>query len=89
VHEYVVHATAERDTGELLSLRAEPRILPYRECPSAPDNIGRLIGVPIGELRERVIERLPGNLGCTHLNDVLRSLAEVPVLAKQLSGGPR
>jgi hypothetical protein len=89
VHEYVVNATAERDTGVLLSLRAEPRILPYRECPSAPDNIGRLIGVPIGELREQVIERLPGNLGCTHLNDVLRSLAEVPALVAQLPGAPR
>ena len=89
VHEYVVQATAERDTGVLLSLRAEPCILPYRECPSAPGHIGRLLGVPLGELRERVIERLPGNLGCTHLNDVLRSLAEVPVLVEQLAGIPR
>jgi hypothetical protein len=86
VHEYVVHATAERYTGVLLSLQAKPHILPYRECPSAPDNINRLVGIPLGELRERVVEQLPGNLGCTHLNDVLRSLAEVPVLAGQLAG---
>jgi len=85
VHEYVVHATMDPSTGVLLSLRADPRILPYRECPSAPDHIGRLVGVPVGELREQVIEHLPGNLGCTHLNDVLRSLAEVPVLADRLS----
>jgi hypothetical protein len=84
VHEYVVHATAARDSGVLLSLQADPRILPYSECPSAPNNINRLVGTPLADLREQVIERLPGNLGCTHLNDVLRSLAEVPVLAAAL-----
>jgi len=86
VHEYLVHATMDRATGMLLSLRADPRILPYRECPSAPDHIGRLVGLRVGDLREQVIEHLPGNLGCTHLNDVLRSLAEVPVLVEGLSG---
>jgi len=84
VHEYVVQATAQRDTGALLSLEADPRILPYGECPSAPANIGRLVGTPLAELREQVIQRLPGNLGCTHLNDTLRSLAEAPVLAAAL-----
>ncbi len=84
VHEYVVHAAAARDSGVLLSLQADPRILPYSECPSAPNNINRLVGTPLADLREQVIERLPGNLGCTHLNDVLRSLAEVPVLAAAL-----
>lgn len=84
VHEYLVHAVAERDSGILRNLQAQPHILPYPECPSAPGNIGRLVGTPLAELREQVIERLPGNLGCTHLNDVLRSLAEVPVLAAAL-----
>ena len=85
VHEYVVRAAAERETGRLLSLDADPRILPYGECPSAPGNIGRLVGTPLAELREQVIERLPGNLGCTHLNDALRSLAEAPTLAAALN----
>jgi hypothetical protein len=28
-----------------------------------------------------VLETLPSTLGCTHLNDVLRALADVPELA--------
>lgn len=84
VHEYVVRAAAARDSGTLLNLQADPRILPYGECPSAPDNINRLVGTPLGDLRDQVIARLPGNLGCTHLNDVLRSLAEAPALAAAL-----
>ena len=84
VHEYLLSATANRATGKLLSLHADPRILPYADCPSAPGNIDRLVGTPLADLRTQVIERLPGNLGCTHLNDALRSLAEAPVLASAL-----
>jgi hypothetical protein len=44
-----------------------------------------MIGTPLRELRQEVLERLRGTLGCTHLNDVLRALAEVPqMLAKAL-----
>jgi len=32
-----------------------------------------------------VLARLPGILGCTHLNDALRALTEVPVLAAALT----
>jgi hypothetical protein len=31
-----------------------------------------------------VLERLRGPLGCTHLNDMLRALADVPDLARHL-----
>jgi Protein of unknown function (DUF2889) len=34
----------------------------------------------IHQMRKAVLETLPGTLGCTHLNDVLRSMAEVPVM---------
>lgn len=44
----------------------------------------RIRGTPLAELREAVLETLPGALGCTHLNDVLRSMAEVPVMAAHL-----
>jgi hypothetical protein len=33
-----------------------------------------------------VLERLKLTGGCTHLNDMLRSLAEAPVLARALPG---
>jgi hypothetical protein len=36
-------------------------------------------------LRHVVLERLARTKGCTHLNDALRALAEVPVLAERLA----
>jgi hypothetical protein len=36
-------------------------------------------------LRERVLDELKGTAGCTHLNDMLRALAEVPVLVGALT----
>jgi hypothetical protein len=32
-----------------------------------------------------VLKSLPGTLGCTHLNDALRALAEVPALVGRLA----
>jgi hypothetical protein len=80
VHEYVVTATADPQTYELLSVDADPRILPYRECPLATRNVGRMIGTPLPALRHRVLDELKTTAGCTHLNDALRALAEVPIL---------
>jgi Protein of unknown function (DUF2889) len=62
----------------------EPRVLPYRECPNAAPNATRMIGQRLADFRQSVITTLPNTLGCTHLNDVLRSLAEVPQLAENL-----
>jgi hypothetical protein len=84
VHEYRLTATADPASLNLLSVEAEPRILPYRECPSAAGNVTRLIGSRLPELREKVLEDLRGTLGCTHLNDALRALAEVPSLVRKL-----
>jgi len=84
VHEYGLVATANRATGELTSVVADPRVLPFLECPGAIDNITRLVGLPIQELRSAVPELLGRTNGCTHLNDALRALAEVPILAEQL-----
>lgn len=82
VHEYQVAATADPESFELLSISVDPRILPYRECPAASPNASRLIGSKLTNMREEVLETLKGTAGCTHLNDVLRSMAEVPQLTK-------
>lgn len=87
VHEYALSAQASSE-GVLLSVTADPRVLPYRECPLAADNVHTLVGTPMTELREVVLERLKGTAGCTHLNDALRALAEVPVLAAPLRYEP-
>jgi hypothetical protein len=63
---------------------AEPRVLPYPECPGAAPNAVNIVGVPVAELRKEVLTRIRSIHCCTHLNDALRSLAEVPVLAASL-----
>jgi hypothetical protein len=80
LHEYGLRATADPVSMTLQSIEAEPRVLPFAECPAAADNVSRLVGTPLARLREVVLERLKGTVGCTHLNDALRALAEVPVL---------
>ena len=84
VHEYHLCARADVATATLTDLEAEPRVLPYRECPLAAANASWLIGTPMRDLRHVALERLRGTDCCTHLNDALRSLAEVPVLAAAL-----
>lgn len=83
IHEY--HVSARAADGRICELVVDPRILPFRECPGAVAHAqAALIGAPLRELRAQVLEKLPGILGCTHLNDVLRSMAEVPLLAAGL-----
>ncbi|MFC3173965.1 DUF2889 domain-containing protein [Novosphingobium bradum] len=84
VHEYLVRATIDRASLTLTSLEADPRILPFSYCPAATLNIGRVVGTPVRELRQRVLTEFARTEGCTHLNDVMRSLAEVPLLAQRL-----
>ena len=86
VHEYQLHATTDPAVSELASVLAVARVLPYDECPLAALNVERLVGAPLAGLRSEVLVRLPGILGCTHLNDALRALAEVPILAAALVG---
>lgn len=84
IHEYRLAATADLDTLEILTLEPEARILPFSECPGAIHNTQRLIGKRIGAIRDEVLAQLRGPAGCTHLNDALRALAEVPKLAGYL-----
>jgi len=85
IHEYRIEAYADVRTLTLQSVTADPRILPYPECPNAPSNVHRLIGTPLRELRTTVLEKLRRVDGCTHLNDALRSMAEVSILAQHLA----
>ncbi|MGB8365821.1 MAG: DUF2889 domain-containing protein [Rhizomicrobium sp.] len=90
VHEYSLTVTADPGSLRVLSIEAEPRILPHAECPSATANLARLLDTPLPELREKVFAELRGMAGCTHLNDALRALADVPVLVAYLreAAGP-
>ena len=84
VHEYRITAAADA-AGTIETLTATPRTLPYHECPFATAGLGRLVGTALGGLRTGVPSTLRGTAGCTHLNDAVRGLADVPALLR--SGG--
>lgn len=84
LHEYRISAIADPATLELLSLVPEPRVLPFPECPGAVRNALALVGTPLPRIREAVLAELRGPAGCTHLNDALRALADVPLLIARL-----
>jgi Protein of unknown function (DUF2889) len=85
IHEYTLTATADLGTGTVRAITPVARVLPYDECPLAIRHVAALAGLPLGELRSSVLERLRGPLGCTHLNDMLRAMAGLPELARQLT----
>jgi hypothetical protein len=72
LHEYAVEATG-RD-GVLTEVRADPRVLPFPECPGAAGHVAALAGVAVADLPTAVPEKLVGVASCTHLNDLLRAL---------------
>jgi hypothetical protein len=88
IHEYTLTAAADLETGTVRAITPVARVLPYDECPLAVGNVAALTGLPLADLRGAVLERLRGPLGCTHLNDMLRALADVPALARQLPAAP-
>jgi len=81
LHEYVV--TAELDTAALVLSRclAQPRVLPWVECPEAAASATRLDGRLASDIRRLVSRELRGTTTCTHLNDLLRSLGDLGALA--------
>ena len=85
LHEYQILGSADRVSGELLTVTAVPRVLPYVECPGAAPHAARMAGTVLQAMRREVLDRLRSTECCTHLNDGLRSLAEVPVLARSLA----
>ncbi|GAC1311596.1 MAG: hypothetical protein NVSMB12_00060 [Acidimicrobiales bacterium] len=78
LHEYALRARLD-PTGHIASIDADPRVLPWPECPAAAAGVAALVGAGLGE----VPRLLPtGTSSCTHLNDLLRSLSGVaPLLA--------
>ena len=85
LHEYCLRAAVRIDTLELVAIEPDPRVLPFPECPGVIPNSQRLLGKPLAEIRAQVLEHLRGPEGCTHLNDALRALADVPRLAEKLA----
>jgi hypothetical protein len=84
VHEYGVAATLEPETRRFLSCTATVGALPWMECPGAVASATRLAGAPADGLRAWVRDTFTGPSTCTHLNDTLRALEDVPALLARL-----
>ncbi len=80
VHEYACTAEVDPATERIVAASAVPGPLPAPECPTAAASAGDLVGMALDEVRDAVRERFTGAPTCTHLNDVLRSLADVGTL---------
>lgn len=85
LHEYTLAVTLDPATLTLLSATAVAHVLPWPECPSAVGSAARSVGQPVTALRQLVASDFTGTSTCTHLNDVLRSLAGVTSLAAALA----
>lgn len=85
IHEYTLTATVDTTTGVIIDSQATPRVLPWQECPGAVASAERITGMTLQELHFRVRQELFGTSTCTHLNDLLRSVADAEVLITHLT----
>ncbi|MEY2448683.1 MAG: hypothetical protein QOH79_2159 [Acidimicrobiaceae bacterium] len=81
VHEYAVSASVDPDGFVVRAISARPHVLPWMECPSAALSAQRLVGQQVQGLRDQIRTSFLGVETCTHLNDLLRTLTDVPALA--------
>lgn len=84
VHEYSLAGQVDPATELITSVVPTAHVLPWPECPAAVASALRVVGLPLADLRETVRREFRGTSTCTHLNDVVRSLADLPVLVRQL-----
>ena len=86
LHEYTIAAEVDLDGGTIRSASAIPRALPWPECPQAVASAERLAGLRLRDLSDQVRREFTGITTCTHLNDMMRSLADAAALIEMASG---
>jgi Protein of unknown function (DUF2889) len=86
VHEYAVSGSVDARRRRIVDLRAEALVLPWAECPAAVASAERLWGTTFDDLRLRVRRELVGTASCTHVDDTLRSLADLGALLSPREG---
>jgi hypothetical protein len=86
IHEYTLEAAVDAESGVIVESQATPRVLPWQECPGAVASASRITGMTLGELHFRVRKELAGTTTCTHLNDLLRSVADAEALLHEVRG---
>src|SRR5215510_2208443 len=85
IHEYLVRGTVDLDANVFVEAEALPQVLPWWECPQAAASAGRLAGMSLTALRPAVRYGFLGPTTCTHLNDTMRALEDLPTLAASLA----
>jgi hypothetical protein len=86
IHEYTLTAAVDAATGVIVDSHATPRVLPWQECPGAVASAERITGMTLRDLHFRVRQELFGTGTCTHLNDLLRFVADAAVLMERVRG---
>jgi hypothetical protein len=86
LHEWVVTTELRRSTGEARfgEFATDAGRLPWVECPVAGMSATRLNGHAPADIERVVGQDFAGISTCTHLNDTLRTLAELPDLVASL-----
>ncbi|ADP82679.1 DUF2889 domain-containing protein [Pseudofrankia inefficax] len=84
VHEFTVRAAVAAD-GTVLDASAGIGVVPGPQCPQARPSAARIVGRRAGELRDGVAREFVGITTCTHLNDTLRTLGDLPRLVAALT----
>lgn len=79
LHEYSVTGQLvwSEDGPRLATVAADPRVLPFVECPAAAAEVVALEGRLLKDLPRSVPEVLFGVASCTHLNDLLRNIGGI------------
>jgi hypothetical protein len=80
IHEYSLDVVVDAETGVIVDSQATPRVLPWQQCPGAVASAARVTGMTLSDLHFRVRQELSGTSTCTHLNDLLRSVADAAAL---------
>jgi hypothetical protein len=91
LHEYSVTGRLiwSPEGVELASIRADPRVLPFVECPAAASEVVALEGRLLRDLPRAVPDVLFGVASCTHLNDLLRNIGGMAPVLEAFRREPR
>lgn len=84
LHEYGIEAELDHELV-IRRMVARPHVLPFVECPWAADSVGALAGTHVEELRPATQEHLSGRAGCTHMNDLIVAIADLPHLLTEVA----
>jgi hypothetical protein len=77
LHEYSLRTTVSQGKRVITSIDVNAGALPSGDCPAALLAVNGLAGERLDGLEERIRATLRGTASCTHLNDLLLSLADL------------